>query len=146
MDESLESKIMSKPAETFLLAILEKSRGKRTLTVYCDDETEIWEISKTGTIGRSLADRKRLLKVLSLGFISIAGVILREFTEIKAERVLPNGRTVWFPRKNVYGFIIMSGAVRCLSKNETRDYSFTSQENTEYHCRETDVSYKGPLF
>jgi hypothetical protein len=70
------------------------------------------------------------------------GLIIRQFLSVKVERVMPNGRRVWIPRKNVYGIELGHGQWRPLSSTEIRDASNTDAASGRRLPPEDDVTYQ----
>jgi hypothetical protein len=129
--------------ESLLDAILNVP-GDKIITLIAHDRSEPFsiDIGADGNIGyedfhKSLFDAKLLT-----AFSCSGGVIIRQFLALKVERVMPNGKKMWIPRKNIYGVMIGNGGWKGLTENEVKNAHCTNAETGEPLTPEENVAFQ----
>ncbi len=132
-------------AEEIIAACL-AIRGDKVITLYAENSLNpvfIVDISKEGRIGyasgHELVFKAKLVSALQGG----GGMIVRQFLPIKVERLMPNGKKMWVPKKKVYGMVLGQNRWAWLSAEEVRRASCTDPEGRSLEP-EPDVIYSGP--
>lgn len=94
--------------------------GKKIVTISTAYRHEAFDISETGRIGYSPVHAAKFLGMLAEGMEDGAGVIIRQFTDLKYEAVTPNGK-MFLPVKKLYGLELDNGNFAGLSSEEVKD-------------------------
>lgn len=95
--------------------------------------SQTFDISKGSTVGYSPAHFSGMLHLMEAGIRNGGAVTVRQYLSIKTERLMPNGKKMWIPEKNVYGVFL---------GNET--YVAVSARSME-HSHNTDAQTGQPL-
>lgn len=70
---------------------------------------QTFDVTANGEVGYHPLHREHLISLLKGAIRKSGAVTVRQFLKIKSERVMPNGKKVWIPEKNLYGVRLGSG-------------------------------------
>lgn len=75
------------------------------MTIACGirPESKSFDVAADGTVGHHPAHERCLMEMLGVGLLMRGSAVVRQFLTIKTERLMPNGKKMWIPEKNVYG-------------------------------------------
>ena len=82
--------------------------GSKILTVVGREIFSI-DLGPEHQIGYERRHRKLLLAAIGQAMAHGGGVIVRQFLAVRTERVMPNGKKLWIPEKNLYGATLGEG-------------------------------------
>lgn len=134
-------------ARDFVSQILKTIPGQKIVTVTSDIVHEfIIDIAADGTIGYDPNHEEHLNLRLSEALSSSGAAIVRQFTPIKVERLLPNGKRMFIPQKNVFGFLLKNNDWYGLSAAALADAYRTDAKTGEKLTPEPDILYRDAPF
>jgi hypothetical protein len=79
--------------------------------------------------------------LLQTAIDSNGGLIVRQFLSLKVERLMPNGKRIWVPKKNVYGVMMGNGTWQALSAQSVQHASCVDATTGKPLPPEDDVTY-----
>lgn len=104
-----------------MLAALLALPGNKIITLLSSDDRAFQiDIQEDGSIGHHPSHLPLFVSKLVVALAEGGGMIIRQFLPARAERQLPDGRTVELPLKNIYGVSLRDGRWQPLSGDETR--------------------------
>lgn len=109
----------SEAIDRLIKAIL-KIPGNKILTLASRGTPFTIDLSKAGVWGYDEAHEYLFRAKLATALYEGAGLTIRQFLPVKVERTTADGKTVWIPKKNVYGIVIHEGTWHPVSKAELR--------------------------
>ena len=129
------------PLEDIIAAIL-TIKGDKIVTIATTGHHQAYDINAKGDIGYAPFHRHQFETQLAAAFRDGGGVIIRQFLTIKVECVMPNGKKMWIPRKNVYGISIVDGEWFGIPESALIDACCTDNVTGKRLPIEPHVSYK----
>jgi hypothetical protein len=116
--------------------------GSKILTLALSmDSVYTFDVNERGAIGYHKSHRRLFYAKLRKAMNTYGGLIIRQFLPIKVESVLPNGKKMWIPIKNVYGVSLGQGSWNPLSAAEVSDACCTDAETGKPIPPESTVRY-----
>ena len=134
------------PAHEFLKLIKEKIPGKKMVTVTCDEGSNIFDISEDGKVGYKKDHELLFLCKIARGLNEGAGLMIRQFLPLKVEITTANGKRMYVPTKNLYGFYLNDNTWIGLPKEHVRDCCNTDANTGKPLPEEKEVFYRDPPF
>lgn len=100
------------------------------------------DVSQEGVFGYQPGVRELFLAKLMSAIQGSGSIIIREFLPIKVKTILPNGKKMWIPEKNLYGITLQKGAWMGLSQEELQQcYSIDASSGSPIN-HEEGVHYR----
>ncbi len=125
-----------------LIQSILKIPGKKKVTLaFGNRETFVIDISENGDFGYEEGHELLFRAKLQTAFTSQGGLVIREFLPVKVEEVMPNGKTLWKPIKNIYGVHIQNGKWCSILADELQDICNTDADTGELLPPEDNVHY-----
>lgn len=125
-----------------LIAAILNIQGDKIVTIATSGHHQAYDIKANGYIGYAPFHRYQFEAQLVEAFRAGGGIIIRQFLAIKVEQVMPNGKKMWIPRKNVYGISIVNGEWFGIPKPDLIDACCTDNVTGERLPIEPNVTYK----
>ena len=82
-----------------------------------------------------------LKNILKETMTNTGGLTIRQFLNIKVERIIKNQKKLWIPQKKIYGIGLNKGSWIPLSKEEIEEACTTDAKTGKYLSYEPDVIY-----
>ena len=119
--------------------ILKNINGFKIVTITTAEETRIFDINENFNFLDKVSEFL-FYKMLKNGFQKNAGIIVRQFLDIKLKRVI-NGKEIWIPNKKLYGFLLRANNIFIIPKDEL-EVACNTDKNTGLPLEpEEDVTY-----
>jgi hypothetical protein len=127
--------------EALITAIL-SIPGDKIVTIATAEYHQAYDIKANGDIGYAPTHKQLFEAHLVEAFRSGGGISIRQFLNIKVERVMPSGKKIWIPRKNIYGISVVNGEWFGISKADLVWAHCTDAATGKPLPAEPDVTYQ----
>lgn len=128
-------------AGELLQSVLKLPGNKIVTLVVQGREPFVIDIGQNGDVGYEKGHELVSMAKLVTAFRGAGALMIRQFLPLRVQRVVPNGKTLWIPRKNVYGIRILGDKWEPLSGDEVRLMHTTDADTGQALPPEDDVRY-----
>jgi hypothetical protein len=119
-----------------------KIPGTKIVTLVSKREVFKIDIRNNGRFGYEIHHKAMFLAKILTALGMGGGMMIREFSTLKYQRKMPNGKILWLPEKNLYGVCMTKGAWFGLNKEQVQQGCETDCITGEYLPREEGVHYR----
>ena len=138
----VETKDIGIGAANDLLATILDIPGNKIITLYRADGTEFKiDISAQGRFGYAPGHKALFVANLVSAIGSSSVLVIRQFLPLKVERQTPNDKTMFIPKKKLYGIVLANGAWKPISATQMREAHCTNSDTGESIEPEQDVIF-----
>jgi hypothetical protein len=127
-----------------LIAVIQGIPGQKIVTLYAptslNPEFSI-DIQSAGRMGYEEGHEALFKAKLVHALIDGGGLVVRQLLGVKVQRRMPNGKVLWIPKKNLYGFKLGGGGFQPLSREEMRRAHCTDHKTGKVLEPEPDVIF-----